>query len=360
MKRFFVQPYWLLALIPLFFIFQNCGSQSTSTYDGEEIPSGTNPQLVYNNVTFGSYPHKVDVILPPNKDQNTRAIVMIHGGGGTKENFAFSLGFKKTETGIYSVDPDSANGYLEDFLIQHNIALIFAQGQAIPQKPDSYTWSNLIMTSGQNDVAFLQLLSQELRGSKWGFSKVYLAGHSMGGAMTNRMWCQSPGSFDSFGSIAGPMAADLFSSCNPAIKKPYIHITGLNDRIIQIVEDRAVGPDINHANDVTLTLDSLTRTLGGVAFIHTPPEFRNELTSYTWRANFMCAEIASAKVYAPTGVWKTATQENCGGTLKMIQVRDADHCTGGQGGDHYKCDIPLTPTGTTDTLDRLVEFFADN
>lgn len=344
MKRLLAQPYWLLALIPLFFVFQNCGSQSESTYDGEEIPSGTYPPQVYNNLTFGSYPHKVDIILPPNKDQNTRALVMIHGGGGNKENFAFSLGFRKTEAGTYSLDPDSVNGYLEDFLIQHNVALIFAQGQSIPQKPDSFTWSNLIMTSGQNDVAFLNLLAQELR-TTYHFSRVYLAGHSMGGSMTNRMWCQSPQSFDGYGSIAGPLSTQLYTSCNPSVKKPYIHIAALNDRIIQIVEDPTVGPNINHATDTTLTLDSLTRTFGGVALVHPAPEFQNELVSYGWRANLMCSEVASAKVYAPIGTnWKTATQENCGGALKMIQVKNADHCTGGQGGDHYKCDVPLTPS----------------
>lgn len=359
MKHFFLRPYWIIGLVPLLFVFQNCGSQSSSIYEGEENPNNTPSQLVYNNLTFGTYPHKVDILLPPQRDQNTIAMVVLHGGGGTKENFAYSLGFKKLDSGLYDSNPDSAGGYLEDFLIQHNVALIFAQGQNIPQKPGSYTWTNTIMNSGQNDVAFLQLLAQQLR-QTWNFSKVYLSGHSMGGVMTNRMWCQSPSTFDGYGSIAGPLSVQLYNSCNPSIKKPYIHITGLNDRIIQIVEDPAVGPNINHANDATLTLDSFTRTLGGVAFVHPAPEFQNELTSYSWRANLMCAQVASAKVYAPTGLWKTATQENCGGALKMIQVRDTDHCTGNRNPDSYKCDIPLTTTGTTETLDKLIEFFANN
>ncbi len=340
------------------FLFQNCGTQTSNTTVSPENPSGNPTQLVYNNLTFGTYPHKVDIILPPNRDANTRAVVMIHGGGGLKENFAYALGFKNTSEGVYNSNSDAVDGYIEDFLAQHNVALIFAQGQALPAKPESYTWSNTIMNSGQNDVAFLQLLAQELR-QTWNFTKVYLSGHSMGGVMTNRMWCQSPTTFDGYGSISGPLSNQLYSSCNPSVKKPYIHITGLNDRILQIVEDPTVGPNINHATDTTLTLDSLTRTLGGVAFVHSAPEFRNELVSYSWRANLMCAETASAKVYSPIGTnWKTATQENCGGNLKMVQLKNRDHCSGNRAGeDSYKCDVAMTTTGTTEILDILVDFF---
>lgn len=158
-----------------FFLFQNCGTQDSVN---PQIDSGLSQEvpetLVYNNLTFGSFPHKVDILLPPQRDANTRALVLIHGGGGLKENFAYSLGFKNTSEGAYNSNPVTADGYLEDFLIQHNVALIFAQGQALPAKPESYTWNNTIMNSGQDDKAFLQLLAQELR-QKWKFSKVYLS-----------------------------------------------------------------------------------------------------------------------------------------------------------------------------------------
>lgn len=181
----------------------------------------------------------------------------------------------------------------------------------------------------------------------------------MGGVMTYRMWCESPTTFDGYGSIAGPLSNNLYNSCNSPVKKPYIHITGLNDRILQVVEDPTVGPNVDHSNDATLTLDSLTRTLGGVAFVHPAPEFRNELTSYGWRAQLMCSEVASAKVYIPLGLnWHTATQENCGGNLKMVQLKGRDHCSGNRAGDDsYKCDVAMTTTGTTEILDFLVDFF---
>lgn len=299
----------------------------------------------------GGFPHLADLLIPTGAP--TRAIVILHGGGGTKEQIAYSLGIKNTET------PGYADGYLESWLEEHDTALIFVQGLAIPSKPQSYTWSNTIMTSGADDSAMLVHLAAQLR-EDHGFEKVFLMGHSMGGSMTNRIWCEHPASFDGYGSSAGPMSNDLWDTCSPAVFRPYVHVTGLNDRILQIVEEPLIGAPIDHGGELTLTLENVTRLLGGEAFVHAPPEFRNELTSYTARVQQVCGASAAPPVEQPAGAaWITRASSDCDGALGLIQVRYRDHCLGGEDAvDSRLCDAPLTPWGTTEHLDRFADFFS--
>ena len=66
------------------------------------------------------------------------------------------------------------------------------------------------MTSGQDDVAFLQALADYIRANHHP-SKLYLSGHSNGGMMTNRMWCETGSKiFDAFVSFDGP-ASELYN-----------------------------------------------------------------------------------------------------------------------------------------------------
>lgn len=339
-----------------------CKGSFGDTTNGGGDGTGAPTVIAKVNQSVGhGFPHRADHLYPSNRNSETRAIVAIHGGGGTKHSFSYSLGIKFKDNASYDdTFEGQSNGFNKEFILRHNIALIFVQGQAIPAKPDSYTWSNTIMNSGQDDKTMLENLAADLRAD--GFSKVYLMGHSMGGAMANRMWCESPSTFDGYGSSAGPMSVTVSASCAPSSPRPYIHVTGLNDRIIQIIEDRAIGADIDHSADVTLTLDSVTRAIGGSAFIHAAPEFQNELVSYADRVQMKCGQTASAVVSEPnSSSWKTKTQTDCGGTLKMIQVRGADHCVGGENvSGSYKCDQPLTTWGTQEHLLRFVEFFAQH
>ena len=301
----------------------------------------------------GGFPHLADHLYPRGVSPQTRAIVVLHGGGGTKEQIAYSLGIKDTE------EPGYDDGYLATYLEEHDIALIFVQGRTIASQPATFTWSNTIMTSGADDGAMLAHLADQLR-TEQGFERVFLMGHSMGGSMTNRMWCEQPESFAGYGSSAGPMSNDLWATCTPTTFRPYLHVTGLNDRVLQIVEDRLVGPPIDHSGELTLTLESTTRLIGRDAFVHAPPEFRNELLSYPLRVQQICGATAAPPVDSPANAaWTTRTHSDCNGAVGMVEVRYRDHCQGGaEAAGARFCDAPLTPLGTTEHLDRFVEFFA--
>lgn len=318
--------------------------------DDTDLPAPA--RVLVDEPVGGGFPHLADLLIPRGASSRTRAIVALHGGGGTKEQFAYTLGIKHTDL------PGYDDGYRESWLEQRDVALIFVQGRAIPSQPQTFTWSNTIMSSGVDDASMLVHLAERLRQEE-GFEAVYLMGHSMGGSMTNRMWCEHPGSFDGYGSSAGPMSNDVWATCSPAVFRPYLHVTGLNDRVLQIVEERLIGPPIDHSADPTLTLENVTRALGGDAFVHEPPEFRNELDSYAARAQQMCGANAAPPVDEPAGdAWSARTWRDCDGALGMIALRDRDHCMGGENavGTRF-CDIPLTPWGTTEQLDRFAAFF---
>ncbi len=350
-----------LSLLLILVYFQNC-SEPSSGGIGDQPTSGNDTD--YNKLRINranslidpEFEHRADFIYPTNPNSATDVVVLIHGGGGEKHQFANSLGFKNENDPDYNFETPN---YRQEYLDSHNLAFVFVQGFNRESQPQAYTWDNTIMVSGHDDKELLKRLASYLRNTE-GFNKVFLMGHSMGGSMTNRMWCEASAHFDGFGSSAGPMSPTVFDSCNPETYKPYIHVTGLNDRIIQLVEQRIGGSTINHHDDEFLELDSVTRLAGGEAFVHPTPEFKNELVSYPQRVDWVCGETTNAPARIPDSFsWHTEIYSQCGGKIKMMLLKDKDHCTGGEGGT-YKCDIPLTTLGTTDHLDRFIEFFNEN
>ncbi len=346
--------------LPVLILLLNCSEQTAGSPDSDSVPVDADYNALRvnraNAPVDSDFPHRADFIYPTNPNSATDVVVLIHGGGGEKHQFANALGFKDENTTDYNFDQPN---YRQEYLDEHNLAFIFVQGLNIDSQPGAYTWNNTIMTSGLDDKELLKRLSSYLRLTE-GFNSVFLMGHSMGGTMTNRMWCEASSYFDGFGSSAGPMSPTLFNSCAPETFKPYIHVTGLNDRIIQLVEERFTGATINHHDAEFLELDSLTRLAGGEAFVHPTPEFQNELTSYPTRVDWVCGETTNPPQQIPSPFdWHTEVYNQCNGKIKMMLLKDKDHCTGGEGGT-YKCDKPLTTLGTTDHLDRFIDFFNEN
>lgn len=183
-------------------------------------PSGT----VESNQKLAAYPHPFDVYKVGGAD---KAVIYLHGGGGTKESSAYQSGIKATRT---AADFRLGNTQI---LKDNNAIVVYPQGQAIPSNPGSRTWSNYSMTSGQDDVAFLRSLVSHLK-SKYGVTKVYVAGHSNGGMMVNRLWCEAPEVFDGFVAFSGPPSQwFLTNKCQPSVAKPILSVVGSNDEVLQ-------------------------------------------------------------------------------------------------------------------------------
>lgn len=169
------------------------------------------------NTRVEGFPHLIDIAAPSpaagtdGQPQRAPAVVFLHGGGGTKEGVEVTL------------------GVTAEWAQTHQTIVAVPQGQSLQvcSHPPctAYTWSNGVMSSGQDDVAFLRKLTELLR-TDFSATNVTLVGHSNGGMMTNRMWCepqQSAVAFDAFVAFDGP-ASSWFDrdAASPTDYKPCV------------------------------------------------------------------------------------------------------------------------------------------
>lgn len=173
-------------------------------------------------VTVAGFPHKVDVYRPAGA---TRAIVFLHGHGGRTWQLAYDLGVNRKFL------PATAKNVDWTALTRLGVIAVFPQGQVLAPSVLP-TWNNHVFDSGQDDVAFLAALSTHVR-QAWGAGSVALAGHSSGGTMTARMWCEGTPAYQAYFSIAGPMTSPAYPShgqtCTPLAPRPYAVTIGDRD-----------------------------------------------------------------------------------------------------------------------------------
>jgi poly(3-hydroxybutyrate) depolymerase len=210
----------------------SCTGVVSSSDTNSPTPTPSPTISVRSNQTISGHSHTFDMYIPSNAQS---AVIFLHGGGGRKEGVANSLGIKNDSTSSnYSVSPSG-----ESWLIANKVMFVFPQGQHVIGQPLATTWSNYVMDSGEDDVAFLQDLVAALQAdsSLSAINKYYLAGHSNGGMMANRMWCESPNTFAAYGALSGPPSTQLDAAglhpCNPSSVKPFLAIVGDNDLQLQ-------------------------------------------------------------------------------------------------------------------------------
>jgi poly(3-hydroxybutyrate) depolymerase len=192
--------------------------------------SGSPPPAVADtllSITVAGYPHAVNVYRTAGA---TRAIVLLHGGGGDLNAVAYQVGLNSSATQTSDATINWA------WLDANKVTLVVPQGQHIASNPGATTWSNHAMTSGQDDAAFLQALAAKVR-SDYGLADITLMGHSMGGVMTNRMWCESNATFNRYVSLAGPASSSYNQAATPcapgSAAAPYLGIIGDSDSVMQ-------------------------------------------------------------------------------------------------------------------------------
>lgn len=328
-------------LIPIFFLVACKGSSSPTTSS-----SSTATLTVRSNQTISGYPHTIDYYIPSNAES---VIIFLHGGGGAKESFANNLDIKNdSSTTNYSASPTG-----ESWLITNKVMAVFPQGQHVAGQPLATTWSNYVMNSGANDVAFLQALVAFIKTDS-GFShitKFYLAGHSNGGMMANRMWCESPNTFDAYGALAGPPSSQLDAGgahpCNPSTVKPYIGIVGNMDTQLQTS---------GNMNTATWSV----RNYNGSSAAWVSSTVLNDLLYFTTRSTAKC----SGSVSGPSTSGQLSTYTSCGNTLQEIIVSQITVSGQPSGGDHCLaissgsgCVTTLTGDSGLDYKNALFNFF---
>lgn len=281
-------------LIAACFLVASCGGGGGS---------GGTPVDSEFSITLPGFPHQIDIYDTAGAD---KAVVFLHGALGTNYRFAFDLG-------LNSVDAPPTGATVNwPWLEANRILAVFPQGQA--RSGVGYTWNNHVMDSGQDDVAFLQALATYIR-TQYGISTVYIVGHSNGGMMVNRMWCESPDTFSAYVAIAGPTSnyySDALTPCAPAVVKPYYGIVGELDNVLQ----------------VTGNWDAQTWTINPILVVADAANFVDPILIAEWRQHQARSQLMCGQ--APVDADKTSdgsveTWTNCSGRIELQRGLSGGH-----------------------------------
>lgn len=307
-----------------------CSGSGSDSTPAPAPPPPSIDQVVTTSVS--GYPHAVDVYQTAGA---TRAIVVLHGGGGDKTAVAYQLGMNASTT---SATLSTVNWA---WLDAHKVMLVMPQGQHLATEPNGTTWSNRAMNSGVDDAAFLQALAAKIR-TDYGISEVSLMGHSMGGVMTNRMWCESPQTFDAYVSLAGPASAsfnNVATPCQPgsSAAKPYMGIIGDSDEIMQTA---GVWDAATWTVNPTVVIAAFTAWDNNIVI--------GELHQQQARTSIMCSTALDSNAFVAEGNVDTWT--SCGGKLVLKRVR---------GGEHGVASLDAQMgAGATDVMDAAYAFMS--
>lgn len=320
----------LLALAVLLLslgLLSACGGGGSS--DGPAPPAALD-QLV--STTVAGHPHAVNVYRVAGA---TRAIVLLHGGGGDLNAVAHQAGLNSSAT-------STATGTVNwAWLDANRVTLVVPQGQHIASNPGATTWSNHAMTSGQDDKAFLQALAAKIR-SEYGLADITLMGHSMGGVMTNRLWCESPATFNRYVSLAGP-ASSTFSQpgtpCAPgSTPPPYMGIIGDSDSVMQTA---GVWEAATWSVNPVWVASSAEAWVNAVVI----GEFHQQQA----RTAMACGGLLDSRAFTVAGNVDTWT--SCSGRLVLKRVRGADHGVA-------SLDAQMGSASSVDVMDAVMGFAA--
>lgn len=250
-------------------------------------------------IKIPGFPHEITVYRPANA---TRAIVFLHGYGGSTWQLAYDLGFNRVKA------PQTAKNVNWDWLTRNRIIAVFPQGQTLPGTQGA-SWNNYVFDSGQDDVGFLKALSAYVR-SQYGVADVSLSGHSAGGTMTARMWCEATTSYNAYVSLAGPMPSATYPQpgppCMPLASAPYYIVVGGKDSALP-----------------RFALGVVTPTPEEIAVGLTDTILVSEWLRHQGRSNAVCGETPAMKDERvdPSG----PTWNACGSRIRYTVVTDADH-----------------------------------
>lgn len=308
-----------------------CGGGGDGGGSTTPPPPAATDQLVATTVS--GFPHAVNVYRTAGAQ---RAVVLLHGGAGDLNAVAYQVGLNS------SVATTTAATINWAWLDANKVTLIVPQGQHIASNPGASTWSNHAMTSGQDDKAFLQALAAKVR-SEYGLADITLMGHSMGGAMTNRMWCESPGTFNRYVSLAGPASSTFNQPTTPcapggSMAPPYMGIIGDSDSVMQTAGAwEAATWSVNPA----VVASSREAWVNDVVI----GEYRQQQA----RTATACGGTLSSSAFTTAG--SVDTWQSCGGRLVLKRVRGADHGVA-------SLDAGMGTASTVDVMDAVMAFVA--
>lgn len=291
---------WLVFFAPLLL---SLGCRSSGEPPGGLGGTGSTGDEELQQFALQGFPHQVDAYTIA---QAQDAVIILHGGGGRNYGVAHSLGLNTRDA------PPSEDTIPWGWLKSHSLTVVLPQGQAVAADPRAYTWDNRVMTSGVDDMAFLRALAERVR-AEYGVRRVFLMGHSNGGMMANRIWCESPETFDGYISVSGPASAAYRAqvSCRPSRVQPYFGLVGDSDPVLQVTADNFEAE--------TWELRPLLVGISDEAFQN--PTLIGEHQQQGLRVSLGCdEELAQPKDTASGSSWS-----NCRGRFRLELIHGGGH-----------------------------------
>lgn len=158
--------------------------------------------------TYDGVKHEFILCLP-DATENAPLVVMLHGYGGSAEQFKMDSSFE-----------DTANpaGY----------AVCYVTGATNPDKQlYAAGWNSEVKEDGNDDVGFLIALAEYLK-TEYSFdeNRIYVAGFSNGAFMTHSLAVEASDTYSGFVSVAGSMQPSVWDTRNSENDISIFQLTG--------------------------------------------------------------------------------------------------------------------------------------
>lgn len=147
------------------------------------------------------------VVRPDPAPPSAAMMLILHGNGGTAANMAdlaVVSGYVATQ-GFWAVMPQALNG----------------------------VWGDDPSSDSDADVQFMsQLIDALVAAGGIDATRVYAAGLSNGGFMSDRLACELSDKIAAFGMVAATVRTGVINSCAAAVQRPKLFILGTSDPIV--------------------------------------------------------------------------------------------------------------------------------
>lgn len=177
----------------------------------------------------------------PDNAAERRAVIFLHGYGGTGEGVIRNLEF---------VSAITARGY----------GVIAPQGLPLRVGEKGGSWNSFGRVERRDDIAFVAAVADDAA-ARFDLDRgdMLLAGFSGGGMMTWRAACDAPDEFKAYAPIAGLLWRPLPERCAGPFAMQHTH--GWSDRVVPL-EGRSVADGRFTQGDLFIGLKLLRATLG--------------------------------------------------------------------------------------------------
>ncbi|MDR3419353.1 MAG: PHB depolymerase family esterase [Nevskia sp.] len=165
-------------------------------------------ETAYNaTITVNGTSRNYVVLRPDPAPPSAPLLLLLHGVGGTAAgmaNLAQVAGYVSAQ-GFWAVMPQGIND----------------------------SWNDDPTTGNDDDVQFIsQLIDTLVAAGGIDATRVYAAGISNGGFMTDRLACELSDKIAGFGMVSATIRTGLMKNCSPAVQRPKLFILGTTDPIV--------------------------------------------------------------------------------------------------------------------------------